>query len=291
VILVAGMARAAERRKQEEADAAAAPPVKGTVVFGGNSRVLMQFDDDSLDVFYVLEIVNSARSRVDIGGPLILDLPTRATGATVMEGSSPQAAVNGTRVTVRGPFASGMTPVQIGFNLPYRSSELTFEQAWPAALEQVTVGVEKVAGLSMTSSQLAATNEVRSQAGTVFLLGTGPGLQPGTPLAVTLSNLPARSQTARYVALGLALAIAGIGIWLAVKPHTAEADARAALVARRDTLLSSLAQLESKRRAGEIGPDKYAARRGRLMGELELIYGELDDAGAGPQGGGEGVAA
>ena len=37
------------------------------MIFGGNSRVLMQFNNDALDVYYILEIVNSARTRVDFG--------------------------------------------------------------------------------------------------------------------------------------------------------------------------------------------------------------------------------
>ena len=93
VILVAGIAKAAERKKQEEAAAAAEPPTKGIVVFGGNSRVLMQFNNDGLDVYYILEIVNSARARVDVGAPLVIDLPPGATGATALEGSSPAATV------------------------------------------------------------------------------------------------------------------------------------------------------------------------------------------------------
>ena len=77
VILVAGIARAAERQRQEAAKSLEEPPVKGTVVFGGDTRLLMQFRDDSLQVFYVLEIVNNSRTRVDIGGPIIIDLPRR----------------------------------------------------------------------------------------------------------------------------------------------------------------------------------------------------------------------
>src|SRR4051812_35840887 len=75
VILVAGIKEAAARKQQEDAAAAAAPPVKGVVVFNPNSRVMLEFRDDSLNVFYVLEILNNARARVDIGGPLIIDLP------------------------------------------------------------------------------------------------------------------------------------------------------------------------------------------------------------------------
>jgi hypothetical protein len=298
VLLVSGLAAAAERRKQEEAEAAQAPAVKGTVVFGGNSRVLMQINDDELEVFYVLEVVNNARARVDIGGPLIIELPRRAVSVRTLEGSSPTAQANGTRVTVVGPFASGITSVQVGYSLPHSSSELDFEQAWPAPLQQVTVGVQKVGSLSIASPQFATVTEVRTEGGTPFALGTGPGLQPGTPLRVTISNLPTRSQTPRYVGLGLALAIVAIGVWLIVTAKSSGASERAALVAARDALLDQVAQLEARRRAGDINPEKYSARRQRLVAQLEQVYGELDDADSssprgdrGPQGGGEGVAA
>jgi hypothetical protein len=302
VILVSGLEAAAERRKKEEAEAAQAPAVKGVVVFGGNSRVLMQLNDDELQVYYLLEIVNNARTRVDIGGPLIIELPTRAVGATILEGSSSTAQADGRRVTVVGPFASGTTSVQIGYTLPHSSSEVVFEQKWPAALQQVTVGVQKVGNVSIASPQFATVTEVRTEGGTPFALGTGPGLQPDTPLAVTISNLPARSATPQYIAIVLALGFVGLGVWLAVTARSRAGADRAALLAQRDTLLNQVAQLEAKRRAGEINPEKYGARRLRLMGQLEQIYGELDEAEAppsrgagggdrGPRGGGEGVAA
>jgi hypothetical protein len=94
----------------------------------------------------------------------------------------------------------------------------------------------------------------------------------------------------RYTALGLALVLAGVGVWLSVT-RRGVGEARQALVKRRDTLLSQLEQLESKRRTGNVDPSSYATRRQRLLTELERIYGELDDASAGPEGGGEGIAA
>ena len=83
----------------------------------------MEFRDDALQVFYMLEILNNARTRVDIGGPLIIDLPTGAGGAAVLEGSSPTATVSGDRLTVTGPFAAGTTPVQVGFRLTHDRAE------------------------------------------------------------------------------------------------------------------------------------------------------------------------
>jgi len=291
VVLFAGIAKATERKLQAEAEAAAAPAVKGVVVFGGNTRVLMQFREDALEIYYVLEILNTARSRVDIGAPLTIDFPRGAQGATALEGSSPAAEVSPDRVVIKGPFASGSTLVQVAFRMPYDSSELTMEQTWPAALQQVTVGVEKVNDLSVSSPQFTSATDVTAEAGDVFVLGRGPALPAGGKTVVTLSNLPVQSRASRDVALGLAGLLAGIGVWLSVAKRRGQDEARQTLVKRRDTLLSQLEQLESKRRAGGVDPHNYSTRRQRIYSELERIYGQLDEVGAGPEGGGEGIAA
>jgi hypothetical protein len=305
VILVAGMKEAAARTAKEAAAAAAAPPVKGVVVLGPNSRVLMEFRDDTLQVFYVLDILNNARTRVDIGGPFIIDLPSGAGGASVLAGSSPTATVSGDRITVTGPFAPGNTSVQVGFQLRHDSPNLNVRQTWPAPLEQLTVAVERVGSLSISSPQFSTVGEIRAETGTPFLLASGPALPAGSALTLQLSNLPVHSQTPRLVALSLAAAIIGLGAWLAFAARPARREPRPRLIERRDALLAELAALETRRkgagdpdgrsnpdgrRGGPSGPPEEA-RRQRLLAQLEQIYGELDEAHARPRGGGEDVAA
>jgi hypothetical protein len=288
VILVAGLAAATERRKEEETAGLAAPAVSGAVVLGGNSRVVMEFQDDRLQVFYVLEVLNNARTRVDIGGPLIIELPTGAGGAGVMQGSSPSVSVSGDTVTVTGPFAPGATSVQVGFTLDSDSPEYTLVQEWPVALQQVTVAVEKVGNLNVTSQQFAAVEERASETGTPFLVANGPALPAGGVLTLQLSGLPAHSPMPRYVTLGITAAILGFGAWLAFSARP-KGDDRRRLISRRDSLLGELAALEERRQKG-IADARYSTRRQRILTELEHIYGELDEAGSGP-GGDEGVAA
>jgi hypothetical protein len=291
VILVAGIAKAAERKKQEEAAAAAEPPTKGIVIFGGNSRVLMQFNNDALDVYYILEIVNSARTRVDFGAPLVIELPPGANGATALEGSSKLATVSEDRITITGPLPSGTTMLQAAFRMPYDDANLTLTQKWPAAFQQMIVGVQKVGNLQVASPQLNETNEVRTESGDLFVLGNGPALPAGGTLTLNLSGLPYHSKTPQRVALGLAGGLLALGAWLAFGGRTRRDESRQALIARRDTLLAQLAQIESKRRSGAADADAQVRRRVRILSELEQIYGELDEAYPGPQGGGEGVAA
>jgi hypothetical protein len=291
VILVAGLAQAAERKKAEEAKELAAPPTKGVVVIGGNSRILMQFQNDNLQVYYVLDVINNARSRVDIGGPLVFDLPRGAGGASALEGSSPNVKVSGNRVTVLGPFAPGTTPVQVGYQLRYDSQDIAVAQKFPVAMEQVTVGVQKAGDMRMTSPQFQTTRDLPTDDGTVFLVGNGSALAAGQTLTLNLSGLPIHSSVPRIAALTLAGTIIAIGVWLIVAARGNDTRARKALEQRRDSLLGELEQLEVKRRAGTINAERYSSRRQRLMSDLEAIYGELDEAGAGPPGGGEGIAA
>jgi hypothetical protein len=290
VILVAGIAKAAERRKQEEAAAAAAPPTKGTVVLGGDSRIVLEFSNDALFAFYLLDIVNSARTRVDIGGPLVIDLPSSAANAVLMEGSSPSATIDGRRITVVGPFASGTTPVRVQFAVRHGDPDHTLNQTFPVALQRVIVGLEQVNRVTMSSPQFAAVQELPTENGP-YLLGQGGALPAGTPLAVTFANLPLHSRAPRYIALGLAALIFGIGIWLSVSARGTQGRERQTLIARRDSLLGELAQLDARRREGALAQERYESRRHRLVTQLEQIYGELDETSAGPQGGGEGVAA
>lgn len=288
VILVAGIAEAAERKKKEETEAAAAPPVKGAVVIGANSRIIFEFPDDLMRVYYMLEIVNNARNRVDIGGPLILDLPEDAAGASPLEGSTPQATVAGSRITVTGPFASGITPVQVGFQLPFTRSALTIEQKFPVPIEQVTVASQKLGALSFTSPQFSSVGDVKGEDGTAFLLASGPGIKAGGALRMQVTGLPVHSAVPRNMALGLAVAVGLFGLWLALTGATATGESRKRMIARRETLLAELAHIEERARSGRE-TSKDAARRPRIVAELEQIYGELDEAS--PHGGGEGLAA
>jgi hypothetical protein len=290
VILVAGLKESAARKDAEAAAAAAAPPVSGSVVIGPNSRMLMEFRDDALQMFYVLDILNNARTRVDIGGPLIINLPEGAGGAGVLEGSSPTATVAGDRLTVTGPFAPGVTSVQVGFTLRHDSPNLTVQQTWPVPVQQLTVAMEKVGTASMSSPQFSTVGEVKAETGTPFLLASGPAVPAGGTVTIQLTNLPAHSPVPRYVALALVAAILGFGAWMASGRGPQTTEGRPRLIARRKALFAELATIESRRRTGAAVDED---RRQRLIAELEQIYGELDEAHAprGGGGGGEDVAA
>ena len=209
----------AEKRKAEDAALATAPAVKGLVVLAGDSRVVAQFSEDRLTIFYLLDVVNTARTPVDPGGPLIFDLPRSARGVAVMEGSSKQATANGPHVTVVGPFAPGVTPVRIAFELPYSGPDARLEQRWPAALQETAVIVSKYGAMDAASAQFA-TKQTRNEGGEPFILGLGPTIAAGQSLVVDITGLPHHPRWPRYLALGLAGAVLAVGIWAAIAVPT-----------------------------------------------------------------------
>lgn len=274
VALIAGIA-AAKAAEKAAADAAAKePPRQGVVEFGSESRIIIEYQDDNLTVFYLLEVVNNARTPIDIGGPLLLRLPTGAGGASVMQGSSPNASVNGDMLTIAGPFPPGKTIAQVGFSLPNAGANYELRQTWPAALGQVFVGMEKIGNMQVASSQLREVRDMNSE-GQVFVMGTGPRLNAGETLVLNLTGLPAHSLVPRNAVLALAALIFVLGAWFAMSTGKVKAAQDDKLNARREKLLSEIVALEKKRQHKPLS-EADEARLQRATTELERVIAELD---------------
>jgi hypothetical protein len=257
--------------------AEARPAVAGEVVIGGQSRFLVEVAEEALDVYALLEIANDESVPVQPREPVVFALPDGARGATALEGSSPQAAVDGRTVKVSGPFAPGRTVVQFAYRLPYSGSRAQVRQPLPLALGQTTVIVSQVGDVRFTSPQVQSHREMPGE-GHRFLMGTGPGLPAGSVLQLDLTGLPYHSRVPRYTALALAALIVGFGVWLAASDDRAARQAdRERLEGRREALLNELVQLEERHRAGRGDPARYETRRRDLIAQLEEIYARLDE--------------
>ncbi len=274
VALISGIQKAADAEKAAAAAAAKEPARPGVVEFGPESRLIFEFQNDTLTVFYLLEVVNSARTPIDIGGPILMELPTGASGVSMMPGSSPTASVSGDILTITGPFAPGKTSAQVGFSLPQVGAASTIQQKWPIALAQLFVAAEKVGAMQMSSPQLTDTREMTSD-GQQFIMGTGGRINAGETVSVNLSGMPAQSRWPRNVALGAAALVFAVGLWMAVSPQAARAAEGAKLETRRERLLSEVVALERKRRQKPLAAADET-RLQRLTSDLEKVMAALD---------------
>ena len=272
------------------APGAAPVPSSGELAFGDNTRFAIEFQDDTITVFYLLDLVNSGPSPVAPPAPLTFELPAEATGATRLEGGSPLVTVAGRQVSIAGPIPPGVTSVPVAFRIERWSARHTIEQSLPLPVRQLAVGVQRLEGLTVESPQVAGVREA-ALSGQAFLIATGPALAAGTPLRLTLVGLPYQSRTPLVVALVVAALVAMAGVYLSVtRPSDAASARRQTLEARRKKGLAALAALEADRQRGTLADAVYESRRAKLMADLERVYGELDQA-AHPPDGDQGVAA
>jgi len=231
-----------------------APAVAGQVVMTDQSRIVMEPRDEVVNVFYLLDIENTARAPVNPTVPFAFDLPADAQGAGVMEGSTPNAKVNGKRVTIDGPFAPGHTFLQVGASIPVDGGgSIQISQTFPATLQSLAVIAQKVGDAKLASAQLTNQREMPAD-GQTFIAATGGALAAGQPLTLTLSGLPHHSGMPRTIALSLAGGIILAGLMFAGSSKSADADRaaeRKRLAGRREKLLNDLARLEREHRAGE----------------------------------------
>jgi hypothetical protein len=274
IALVAGVARAAAAAAAARAEAAAAPARPGSVVFGSDTRVILEFQDDQPTVFYLFNVVNNARTPVDTGKPLVLDLPADAVGASLVAGPATMARMQDRRLTITGPFPPGATAFQVAYRLPLAST-IRVEQSWPVAVEGALVAAQKIGTMQLTSAQLTASREGESN-GQTFIMGTAGRLAEGAPFVLEFSGLPTPPTWPRTVALTLAGLLAAWAAWAAWQGSPDRGASREALLAERERLLGAIAAIDAEGRGRSTADPRAVAKRERLIAAAEQVYAEID---------------
>jgi hypothetical protein len=281
MLLVALDKEAAARAAEEEKNA-----VIGPVALGRESEIVLQPGDETVTVYYLLEIVNAAQTAVNPPQPFAFDAPSGAQGLSILEGPEGKAAVKGLTVVVQGPFRPGATPVRVAYALRANTGSVEVEQQFPVDLEHLAVIVRKFGEAKLTSPNISRQQEMPAD-GEVYIAAAGDAAIPaGQTITLHVTGLPHHSLVPRYVALALAGLIVLAGIVALRRPveGDAPAAARKRLIARREKLFQDLVKLEQDHRRGRLDIARYGERRQALLAELEHVYGALE-------GGDSGVAA
>ena len=270
-----------EKKAEEDRRLANSAPVQGTVVLSDQSRIVIEIGDDGLNVFNILQILNTARRPVTVSGPLNFDVPPEALGLGLLEGAPKNAIASGHRVTIDGPFAPGTTLLQFGYTMPFANAETTVRQTMPVQLTGLAVALQTNGAMRLSSPQLAQQREMAAN-GQSFIVAQGPALAPGSAITLDISGLPHAPVGPRNLALALASAVLIGGAWAAIRRprRTAGQPHRAQLEERRERLFSSLATLDEKHRRGELEEQGYREQRENLIGALSRICFELDHQGS-----------
>lgn len=257
-----------------------AAPISGQVILSNQSRIVIEPGDETVALYYLLDIDNTARAPVNPPAPFVFEMPKGARGTAIMDGSSPLASVEGTRVTVKAPFPPGHTFVQVAAEFDGSSGSMDVTQTFPANIEQLAVVVKKVGTTTFSSPQAASQRELPAD-GETFIAATGGAVPAGQPIALSVSGFPHHSTAPRTITLLLAGLIVAIGVWASGRTGTDDAERiaeRKRLIARREKLFADLVKLEHDRRNGRVDDRRYGSRRAELIAALETVYTALDDS-------------
>ena len=263
-----------EKHVGEDRPLAQAPAQPGTVVLGDQTRFVFEMGDDGLTGFYLLHILNTARTPVQ-AADVVVDLPDgggqRHDAGRVVAARRPSPA---RRVTVTGPFAPGVTQVQIAFTLPYSGGTLTVDQNVAAAAHPGYACSRRRSGDAADVAADAAASRHAGGRPHLYRSGRGPRSRP-------VRRCRSRSADCRTDPRGHATSrwrwrwpILGLGIWASVRPgppRAAETSAatswtRAATVCSRNSPRSKSSS--GRERSTASGTQRSAATWWRARARL-----------------------
>jgi len=262
------------------------PAVTGELTIGGRSRIVIEPDDETVRVYYLLEILNKQSAPVNPPSTFMFNAPKQAQGTAIMDGSPKEATASDNTIRVQGPFPPGETFIQVGYALPAPGGSAEITQAFPAALDHLPVMVKKLGSTTTLSSPQLDRQQEMPLEGETYIVGVGDRAIPaGQAITLTIGGLPHHSTTPRWIALAVAMGIVVVGVWVAWRPMDPKdrGESRKQLIARREKLFQELMRLEADARKSKGDPARYAARRADLVAALEHIYGALDTDDAGPE--------
>jgi hypothetical protein len=186
------------------------PAPAGSITLGPQSRMIIEQADEFVEVFVLADVVNTTDGPVSLPSPIAFSLPAGALGAAVLEGST-GAVLEGGRIVVKGPLPSGPTSVQFGYRLPSDTGRVTITQAYPLGGPMSSVIVRKQGAVAITVAGERARRDTQLE-GREYIVVSTAAIQPATPLAVTVTGMPARSRWPVRLALSLAglIVLAGL---------------------------------------------------------------------------------
>jgi hypothetical protein len=268
ILLAAGLSAAAPPASGAGTSAEPArPAAPGSIVLGGQSRIVIELAEGSIEVFCLVEMLNPASHAAALASPIVFEAPAGATNATILEGSSPLARLDGSRAVIAGPLPAGTTNLQFAYRVPTSGPAVRVRQLLPLAASQLTVIVRKLGDLSVTLANERGRREAPIE-GRTYLVLNGGAVSAGQAVELGVEGLPSHARWPRYLTLALAAMVVIVGVWALVGGQSPERRDAERLRADRADHFGQLVALE--RTLAKTGtPDPaQVERRAQLIDDI-----------------------
>jgi hypothetical protein len=183
----------------------------------------------------------------------------------------------GQGVRISGSLPPGEVTLTWGFDVPQSgtTAEFTFDLPWVTFAYRVLADAAQGMTLEVDGMPPA---ELHADNGRRFLVTEvvkRVGEAPLRRVKIKLSGIPGPGPT-RFIAVGLALLVIGLGVFLtrAPKENSTSAQPLTILTAEKDRLLARAKELDGERARGEIGPEFHEGALRELEEQLAGVLYE-----------------
>ena len=182
-------------------------PSPGRSSSAPQSRIVMQPREEAVDVFYLLDIANSAQRAGEPAGAVRVRHAAGAAWRGIMQGSSPQASVNGAARHRAGAVRAGQHLRAGRVRAAGRERRASTSRSGSRPRSSISRSSSRKSGdTTLRSPQLKEQRELPAD-GEMFIAATGGAVAAGQPIELDVGGVPHHSPAPRRIALALALAI------------------------------------------------------------------------------------
>ena len=247
------------------------PVVGGEVVMASNTHIVAEIEDDKLEVFQALHLVNEGPPR-PAGSGIVIPLPKGATDVSIAPELEGRLRPEDGAVVWTAPLPTGPQELNLSFRMPIDGGEVVLRQPTRQPWRGFSIVAREIEGMTLEGPGLGPL-EQRSLESQRFVVARGGEIPSGGALELRFRGLPSVDSTGRNVAAGLALLLMGWGVAASWRVPGARGPG-GQLASRRAHLMGELVALERKRRAGHpVSEDRRAA----LASEIEALDRQIDE--------------
>jgi hypothetical protein len=238
-------------------------------------RTFLEFaeEGDRIKVTQHLQFMNFGEDAIADPEGIPISLPEGYTAFRFDQGMGDQRLVDRDgKIWLEGSLPPGQTQVAYGFDLKSSGSEFSYRQPVPFRLVVAEVYAERAPHMKLRAVGMPEAEQVDIE-GRAFL-ATRLARRPQSPrlpsIEVHLTNLPGPG-VGRWIAVGLAVMLMGLGLSSYLSGGDRRLMERAAARAERERLLADAVRIEQQKEKGKLDEKAHARLRDRVVTRLAEI--------------------